>query len=119
MAYDAKLAERIRKALKGPGVTEKEMFGGIGFMVKGRMCVGVIGRDLMARVGDERHDEAVARPHARPMDFTGRPMRGFIYVAPEGVESDAQLKKWVEEARAFATSLPAKKAKKKARPSKR
>ena len=115
MAYDLELAARIRKILKGPGVTEKEMFGGIGFMVQGKMCVGVLGSDLMARVGGDRHDEAVARPHARPMDFTGKPMRGFIYVAPAGLKTEAQLAKWVKEAKEFASSLPAKKAPKKKR----
>jgi TfoX/Sxy family transcriptional regulator of competence genes len=116
MAYDEKLADRVRQAMRGPGVTEREMFGGIGFMLGGRMCVGVIGKDLVVRVGDEGHDRAVARPHARPMDFTGRPMRGFVYVAPAGVRTASQLSSWVREATAFASTLPAKKAKPRKRP---
>jgi len=110
MAYDEGLAERIRGLLdERSDVVEKQMFGGIAFMVRGHMSVGIVKDDLMVRVGADAHDELVRRPHARPMDFTRRPMKGFLYVAPEGIESDADLERWVGYGVAHATSLPAKK----------
>ena len=109
MAFDEQLAERIRAVLHHrPAVTERRMFGGIAFMVGGNMACGVIRDDLMVRVGQDAHEEAIARPHARPMDFVGRPMRGMVYVAPAGVAEDAELARWVEAGAAFAASLPAK-----------
>ena len=109
MAYDEELAERIRRALAGrQGVSEKKMFGGIAFMLRGNMCCGIVRDDLMVRVGPERYEEALARPHARPMDFTGRPMRGMVYVTPEGCRTDEALKRWVEQGLNFAATLPAK-----------
>jgi TfoX/Sxy family transcriptional regulator of competence genes len=84
------------------------MFGGIAFMVRGNMCAGVIKDDLMLRVGTERYEDVLARPGARPMDFTGRPMKGMIYVDPRAIESDASLQEWVGLGLAFAGSLPAK-----------
>jgi TfoX/Sxy family transcriptional regulator of competence genes len=91
-----------------PDVTERKMFGGIAFMVRGNMFVGIVNDDLMARVGNDGYDDALARPHTRPMDFTGRPMRNMVYVAPVGIEGKA-LRTWVERSFAFAESLPAKK----------
>ena len=109
MAYDEALAERIRAALADrDDVSERMMFGGIAFMIDDRMAVGVIGDDLMVRVGPDAHDAAVARPHTRPMDFTGRPMRGMVYVAPAGVADDGELGRWVEAGAAFAASQPPK-----------
>ena len=109
MAYDEELAERIRRALAGrQGVSEKKMFGGIAFMLRGNMFCGIVRDDLMVRVGLERHEEALAQPHARPMDFTGRPMRGMVYVGPEGCRTDEALKRWVEQGLNFAATLPAK-----------
>ena len=109
MAYDETLAERIRQALAvREGLTEKKMFGGIAFMLRGNMSCGVVSGDLMVRVGPERYEEALARPHARPMDFTGRPMKGLVYVGPEGLRSDADLNDWVRLAEEFAGSLPPK-----------
>jgi hypothetical protein len=85
MAYDEKLAQRVRQALSGQdGIVEKKMFGGLAFMLHGNMSVGVEKDRLMVRVGPDRYDEALARPHARPMDFTGRPMKGFCVRAPGG-----------------------------------
>ena len=110
MAYDEVLAERIRTVLGGrDDVVEKRMFGGITFMVAGRMACGVVHDDLMVRVGPEGHDEAIAQPHARPMDFTGKQMRGMVYVAPAGVASDDDLRNWLDRAVGVATaeSLPA------------
>jgi TfoX/Sxy family transcriptional regulator of competence genes len=110
MAYDEMLAERIRTVLTGhDDVREQRMFGGIAFMVRDRMAVGVIHEDLMVRVGPSAYDDALAQPHARPMEFTGRPMRGMVYVAPAGVTDDADLARWVEAGAAFAISQPPKK----------
>ncbi len=109
MAYDETLADRIRHVLAGrDAVTERKMFGGIAFMVGGNMACGVIRDDLMVRVGPDAHDAAVAQPHARPMDFGHRPMRGMIYVDPDGTRSDADLGRWVNEGATLAGSLPAK-----------
>lgn len=109
MAYDETLAARIREALaKVDGVTEKEMFGGLAFLVHGNMCVGVSGEELMGRVGKEGNDAALARPGARPFDMTGRPMAGWVVVAPEGLTGDA-LVGWVETCLAFVRTLPPKK----------
>ncbi len=105
MAYDERLAIRIRAALGDlTDVVEKKMFGGIAFMVSGSMAVGIVGEDLMARVGDERYEQALSRPHARPMNFTGRPMKGFVFVGAKGIATTALLRKWITEAVAFAQS---------------
>jgi TfoX/Sxy family transcriptional regulator of competence genes len=110
MAYDEALATRIRTALQGrDDVTERKMFGGIAWMIRDHMAVGIIRDDLMVRVGREAHDEALGRPHTRPMDFGGRPMRGMVYVGPEGVASDADLHRWVETGAAYAEAQPPKK----------
>lgn len=95
MAFDEQLAERIRKGLAGHQAIEKRMFGGLCFMVKGAMCCGVHKNDFIARVSSERYDEALGQAHARLMDITGRPMRGFLFVGAEGVRTDAQLRKWL------------------------
>lgn len=105
MAYDEALADRIRTALQGRSdLEERKMFGGIAFMVAGRMACGVIHEDLMVKVGADGHDEALAEPHTRPMDFTGRPMRGMVYVDPLGTASDADLGRWVVRAVRVATA---------------
>jgi TfoX/Sxy family transcriptional regulator of competence genes len=109
MAYDEHLANRVRQQLADEdAVTEKEMFGGIAFLLGGNMAVGVSRNDLMVRVGPEGGDEALEQPHTRPFDMTGRPMKAWVLVAPEGVESDAELAAWVARGVAFARSLPAK-----------
>lgn len=109
MAYDESLAARVRNVLSDEfGVVEKKMFGGLAFMLRGNMCVGVINDDLMVRVGKENHAEAAALPHARPMDFTGRPMQGFLYVAPEGVADEPDLRAWVGRGVAYSGTLPEK-----------
>jgi TfoX/Sxy family transcriptional regulator of competence genes len=108
MAYDEALAERIRTELLGrDDVEERKMFGGIAFMVAGRMACGVIRDDLMVKVGADGHDAALARPHTRPMDFTGRPMRGMVYVAPAGTAADGDLRAWVQQAVDVAVASPA------------
>ena len=98
MSYDQRLADRVRSVLsKHRGVTERKMFGGLAFMVNDRMCCGVLNRSLVVRVGKDRYQEALARPHVRPMDFTGRPMRGLVYVGPGGSRSTRTLKAWIQQ----------------------
>jgi hypothetical protein len=109
MAFDEGLAERIRERLGDqPGLVEKKMFGGVGFMLHGNMSCGVYKDDLIVRVGPDSYEEAVIRPHTRPFDITGRPMKGWVFVAPGGYESDDDLDGWVGEGVAFALSLPEK-----------
>ncbi|MCH8297260.1 MAG: TfoX/Sxy family protein [Chloroflexi bacterium] len=109
MPYDEILAERVRGLfLSEPGYTERKMFGGICFMVGRNMAVGVTGGDLMVRPGPDDFEAALALPHARPMDFTGRPMKGFVYVESAGIATEAALAEWVERGARFARSLPAK-----------
>lgn len=108
MAYNEKLAGRIRAIVgEDPGLSERKMFGGIAFMLNGNMFCGVTRDDLMARVGPDRFEEALACPGARPMDFTGRPMKGMAFVGPEGYATDEQLRAWVEQTLDYARSLPA------------
>ena len=109
MAYDVTLAERIARLLGGRSHTEqKQMFGGICFLVRGNMCCGVTGNKLMVRVGPERYESALRTPHAKLMDFTGRPLRGFIYVMPQGLRGPKALKTWVDLGLCYAESLPSK-----------
>jgi hypothetical protein len=112
MAYDNGLAQRIREALEGrSGVSEKAMFGGLAFLVDGKMFVGVQDSVLMARVGPERHADALAVAHVREMDFTGRPMKGYVYIDPPGLREDKDLSAWVQWCVGYVAALPAKKAK--------
>jgi TfoX/Sxy family transcriptional regulator of competence genes len=111
MAYDEKLADRIRDVLDGaPDVSERKMFGGIAFMVNGHMACGIVRDDLMLRLGAEGAEEALRKEHVREMDFTGRPMTGMVYVAPEGQRGVA-LRNWVERAAGYARALPPKEKK--------
>ena len=84
------------------------MFGGVGFMLQGNLACGVNKEDLIVRVGPDSYEEKVVRPHARPFDFTGRPMKGWVMVGPGGYESDSDLRYWVEQGVDFALSLPPK-----------
>jgi TfoX/Sxy family transcriptional regulator of competence genes len=114
MAYDERPAERVRDLLrKKRGVTEKKMFGGLAFMSRGDMSVGVIDDRLMVRVGPDAYDRALSRRHVRPMDFTGQPLTGFVYVEPAGIRTRAQLSSWLDKGLDFAASLPVKKSNKK------
>ena len=109
MAYDEDLALRLRVVFQDEtDVVEKKMFGGMAFMVRGNMCCGVTGSDLMVRVGAEQYDDAISLPHARPMDFTGRPLKGFVYVDGEGLDTDENLKEWVNRSMKFVSTLPSK-----------
>jgi TfoX/Sxy family transcriptional regulator of competence genes len=105
MAYDEGLAERIRIGLRDrEDVVEKKMFGGIAFMISGRMACGVVHDDLMVRVGPNGHDEALAQPGTRPMDFTGKPMRGMVYVAQTAISTEGDLARWLDRAIGVATT---------------
>jgi TfoX/Sxy family transcriptional regulator of competence genes len=109
MAYDEGVAERIREVFAGhDDVIEKKMFGGIAFMQCGNMCCGVVDDVLMARVGPDAYESALTRPGAREMDFTGRSMKGFVYVDPAGFAEDNQLQDWIILCETFTASLPAK-----------
>ncbi len=109
MAYDEKLAARVRKALgRRKGVKEQKMFGGLAFMLRGHMCCGVLDDELMLRLGPDLAAKALSRAHTRPVDFTGRVMKSMIMMAPAGHKTDAALKMWVDEAAAFVASLPPK-----------
>ena len=109
MAYDEGLAQRIRETLSDrDDVVEKKMFGGLCFMVRGHMSCGIVKDELMVRVGKEAYEDALAQPHVREMDFTGRALKGMVYVAAEGFESDADLVAWVGRGTANAESLPPK-----------
>ena len=109
MAYDPGLAQRIREIMpNNTNLREKEMFGGMAFMLNGNMACGVIGDELMVRVGKEAHEGAHAQPHTRPFDFTGKPMRGWVVVTPEGLAEDKDLQAWVQQGTEYALSLPPK-----------
>ena len=109
MSFDATLAERLRPLFQGNyKVTEKKMFGGLAFMVNGHMCCGIVATNLVVRTGPDAFDHTLKRPHTRAMDFTGRPMKGFIYVAPAGYRSDDDLKSWTQLGLDFVLSQPPK-----------
>jgi len=109
VAFDPDLAQRVRASLaERSDILERKMFGGLAFMLAGNMCCGVIGEDLMVRLSADAADAALDEPHTRPMDFTGRPMTGFVYVAPEGTAADEDVRRWVAAAVSFASGLPPK-----------
>ncbi|WP_329312930.1 MULTISPECIES: TfoX/Sxy family protein [unclassified Streptomyces] len=109
MTYDEGLAQRIREQLgERPDITEKRMFGGLSFLKGGNMSVGVVGDELIARVGADRTEEALARPEARPMDFTGRPMRGWVTVSGPALAEDSVLRHWVTASIDFVDTLAPK-----------
>ena len=106
MAYSEALASRIREALaREKGVKEREMMGGLGFMIGGHMAVGIVGEELMVRVGPEGYQRALGRVHARELDFTGRSTKGFVFVGPAGIRTRRSLASWVAPAVAFVKSL--------------
>lgn len=109
MAYNEGLAQRIREMLdEQPGNVEKKMFGGVGFIIHGNMACGVHKDTLVVRVGPERYQDALAKPHTRPFDITGRSMKGWVMVASDGYEMDEALQNWVQQGVEFALSLPPK-----------
>ena len=96
MAYDERLANRIRRAFRArQDVTERKMFGGLAFLVRGRMCCGIVGNDLMVRIPDDEFDAVMRRRHVRPMDFTGKALRGFVYVSASGFGTPMALRAWL------------------------
>ncbi len=117
MAFDEKLADRVRRAI-GPraDVTEKKMFGGLAFLLDGKMFCGVGDDELMVRVGPERYAEALARRNVRPMDFTGRPLTGYVFVTPAGCRTVQAVAPWVEQALAFVATVPARSRPRRRRP---
>ncbi|MSO79340.1 MAG: TfoX family protein [Acidimicrobiia bacterium] len=109
MAYSEELADRVRAVIgDDPRLSERKMFGGLCVMVSGHMCVGIVGDELMVRVGADGYDEALAHPDAREMDFTGRPMKTMVFVRAAGVANRAQLEHWVDRGLEFVGSLPPK-----------
>src|SRR5919106_4795866 len=107
MAYDEELAERVRDLISARAdVTERKMFGGIAFMVAGNMACGVLGDELIVRLGDEEGEKALAEDGVRPFDFTGKPMRNIVYVSPELTSDDEGLSGWVDAGADFAAALP-------------
>lgn len=117
MAHDENLVLRVRRALADEaGVSERRMFGGIAFMVDDKMALGCATPELMVRVGKERYAAALARPHVRPMDFTGKPFVGYVYVAPVGLRTAAQLRRWTRAAVDFVRTLPPPSRRKKPKP---
>lgn len=108
MAYNLKLAERIRSQLDGIPFVEKKMFGGVGFLLNGNMACGVNKDDLMVRIDPERQTTLLKKPHVKPFDLTGKPMKGWLLVEAEGCSTDKQLRTWVREGIEFAGTLPPK-----------
>jgi TfoX/Sxy family transcriptional regulator of competence genes len=107
MAYDEKLSNRVRAILKDQSAfVEKKMFGGLAYMSQGKMFAGILNKDLVVRVGPEANDAALKELHTRPMDFTGKPMKGYIYVSPDGVKTPTQLRKWLMRGQKFVARLP-------------
>ena len=109
MAYSEALGARVRAVLASrDDASEKRMFGVLCFLLGGNMCCGVVGDELMVRVGPDAYDDCLAQPHAREMDFTGKAMKGMVYVAEAGIADDSELAAWVRRGAAFAGSLPPK-----------
>lgn len=107
MSFNEALATRTREILQEYGeVDERKMFGGLALMIQGYMCCGVIGDDLMVRLGQDAADAALKEEHVRPMDFTGRPMKGYVFVAPPGIRTERMLRRWVRAAFTFVEGLP-------------
>jgi TfoX/Sxy family transcriptional regulator of competence genes len=114
MSFDERLAARVRRLLKRrAGYAERKMFGGLCFMLNGNMCGGVMNDDLIVRVNPEEYAASLKRPHTRKFDFTGRPLKGFVVVRPNGHRTDKLLKNWMSRGVRCALSLPAKARKKK------
>jgi TfoX/Sxy family transcriptional regulator of competence genes len=109
VAYDEALADQVRELLSARAdVSERKMFGGIAFIVGGNMACGVLGEELIVRLGDEEGEKALAEDGVRPFDFTGKPMKGIVYVSSERTSDDAGLAEWVDAGADYASSLPAK-----------
>lgn len=113
MAYNQSIADRIREMLVDiPLIEEKEMMGGVAFMVDKKMCMGVVKDDMMARIDPDVYEEALDKPGCRPMDFTGRPMKGWVFISPEGIDTVKKLEYWVSLALHFNRKVIVSKKKK-------
>lgn len=109
MPFDEGLAQRVRDVTQSePSMSERKMFGGLCFMSSGHMCFGVLGDEIMVRVGPDAHEEALQLDSAREMDFTGRSMRGMVYVGSDGISEDEELEVWLRRGLSYARSLPPK-----------
>jgi len=109
MAFSESLADRIRHALgRNRGIVEKKMFGGVGFLLGGNICVGVWKTSLIVRLDPEQYEDALAEPHVREFDITGRAMRGWVLVEAEGIDDDQELRAWIDRSLNFVAGLPAK-----------
>jgi len=109
MAFDEQLASRLRELFEGNlDIRERKMFGGLCFMCRGHMFVGIVGDELMARVGPENYPAVLQQAHVRPMDFTGKPMKGYVFIAPDGLPSRQSLEMWAEKCLHFIDTLPPK-----------
>lgn len=110
MPFDDKLANRVRKILgEIDGLSEKKMFGGLCFLLNGNMALGLVNEDLMIRVRPDSYENMLSQPHVRKMDFTGKPLKGFLYIDEKGTETEKDLRKWVLKGVEFARLLPPKK----------
>jgi hypothetical protein len=109
MAYDEHLATRVRDRLIGEALySERKMFGGLCFMIGGHMACGILGERLMVRVDNAKYEALLALPHAAEMDFNGKPMRGFLFIHPDGLIKEADFQSWVDRGTAYARRLPPK-----------
>jgi len=108
MAYNERLAKRIRETLGEISFVEKKMFGGVGFLVNGNMAVGVYKNDMIVRVEPDKHEKLLKKKHTKVFDITGRPMKGWLMVEPDGCKTDKQLGNWINEGVTFALTLPSK-----------
>jgi TfoX/Sxy family transcriptional regulator of competence genes len=107
MAYDENLADRIRKLLHEKRVLfkEKKMMGGLTFMIHDKMCVGIVNNDLMARIGKDKYESALKKQGCRAMDFTGRPMKGYVFLEPMAIDLDSELEFWIDLSLEFNKTL--------------
>jgi TfoX/Sxy family transcriptional regulator of competence genes len=109
MAYSESLAERTRQIfIRNRGIAETKMFGGVGFLLNGNMCVGIWKNSLIVRIGPESYEDALKEEYVREFDITGRPMKGWVLVEPDGIETDDQLNEWIRRSVEFVSTLPKK-----------
>ena len=115
MPFNKNLADRVRLLLSETElpVEEKKMMGGLTFMVKGKMCMGILQDNLMARIAPEEYEKALLKKGCREMDFTGRPMKGFVFISPEGTKEEKDLSDWIQLALAYNDRVKSSKKRKK------
>lgn len=113
MAYDERIADRIREILVDqPEIEEKQMMGGVAFMVNSKMCVGVIKDEMMARIDPDIYEDVLEKHGCRPMDFTGKQMKGWVFISPEGMDKVKDLEYWIGLALDFNKKAKATKKRK-------